>query len=112
MQENKNDFIDKINYVIVRPSKMVAVTSFASNSAIDKKLYLDFLNSAKTSSVQSASNPAVRYVINLDNISYINASGIIIFDGGGALADIDESKNKLPEEYFVEPDSHLAYFTR
>ena len=112
MQEEKTNFISKINYVIVRPSKMVAVTSFASNSAIDKTLYNEFLNSVKTSAVQSASNPAVKYVINLENISYINASGIIIFDGGGALADIDESKNRTMEEYFIEPKSHLACFTR
>ena len=54
----------------------------------------------------------MKYVINLENISYINASGIIIFDGGGALADIDENKNRTLEEYFIEPKSHLACFTR
>lgn len=112
MQEEKTNFINRINYVVVRPSMMVAVTNFASNSAIDKTLYNEFLNSVKTSAVQSASNPAVKYVINLENISYINASGIIIFDGGGALADIDENKNRTLEEYFIGPKSHLACFTR
>lgn len=104
----KQEFLNAINYVQKSPSKMIAVTKFGSHSAIDFALFGEFLAGHQTSVARSLTNPAITYTINMDNVSYINATGDMVFDGGCVLADAEDNKGEIAEEYYVEP-RNLAF---